>query len=589
MVFLDPLVSLAVSIRSAPGVYVPVLGSGISRTAEIPTGWEILLDLTRRLATAVGDDGGEDPLGWYRKRFGSDATYSAVVEQLGATPTERNLLLRPYFEPSEEEQRAGRKVPTLAHKALARLAAKGYFRIFVTTNFDRLLETALEAEGIQPQVISNTDHLAGSLPLVHARCTVVKVNGDYLDVRLRNTAIELKRYDRPMVRYLRRIFEDHGMIICGWSGEWDIELRRAIESTANRRFSTYWCTRDEPSQHTADLIKLRGFLLIAITSADQVFRELLDKVEALEAVEQPHPLSARLASAVVKRLLPSQENEIRLADFVAQESTTLAERLSAEKEARRSEGSVPTSDVLRRANQYEAQAEVLAVILATGCYWGAEWTSGIWKRAIDIVAEGAFDPIYTSRSINFVRYPILFLLYAGGIAATAARRFSHLFAILVGAQRRRENRQQPVTLWLEAHDIFNDDESLPAALRANPREHVPLSNHLFERVRPLLSDLHMTADEYEEAFIRFEYLRSLIHMDRYEAIFGSPSAEPGRFVWQGRSLPKPVEVMYDAEIQREGESWAPLKAGLFDSSLDRLRRMKKLHDEHLQKLRALRL
>ena len=585
MLVLDPLVTLAFSMRSAPGVYVPVLGSGISRAAEIPTGWEILLDLTRHVAKALGDDAGEDPARWYRERFDSDPNYSAVLEHLAATPAERNLVLRRYFEPTEEDKIAGRKTPTAAHKALAKLAAKGYVRIFVTTNFDRLLETALESEGVQPQVISTTGHLAGALPFVHSRCTVVKVNGDYLDVRLRNTATELEQYDRAMVRYLRRVFDEHGLIICGWSGDWDVELRRAIEATANRRFSTYWCSWSEPATTASNLIKLRGFTSVTISSADQFFRDLLDKIEALEAVDQPHPLTARLASAAVKRLLPSRESEIRLADLVSNESIRIAEQLAAERERRIGDGSVPATDVLPRASRYEAQTEVLAVMLATGCYWGEDWTSHIWKRAIDIVGQAAFDRSRDSRSINFIRYPVLFLIYAGGVAATAARRFRNLFAILVEAQQRRESRRQPVTLGLEVHDIFYGDEKLPKALRPNPQA-TPVSNHLFDRLRPVLTDLHLTDEEYEESFIRFEYLRSLVHMDRYQALFGSPSAEQGRFVWQTRALPKVVETLFDEEIDRDGESWPPLKAGFFDGSLSRLREMKTPHDADLKKLRA---
>jgi len=229
---------------------------------------------------------------------------------------------------------------------------------------------------------------------------------------------------------------------------------------------------------------------------------------------------------------------------------------------------------------------VLAVILATGCYWGDQWSSQIWTRAINIAGQGAFDSALASRSLNFVRYPILFLLYAAGLAAIAARRFDNLFAVLVQPQQRRENRTQSITLGLEVNDIFNGDEKLPKALRANPREYDPVSNHLFERIRPLLSDLHLTSDEFEESFVRFEYFRSLVHMDLYKKTFGSPSIEPGRFVRQWKPLPKPVESVFDEEIARDGDSWPPLKAGFFDNSLSQLGEMKKAHDEHLQKLRA---
>jgi hypothetical protein len=51
----------------------------------------------------------------------------------------------------------------------------------VSKNFDRLLERALEVEGITPIVIDTPDASECPSPLPHSGCTVVKVNGDYLD------------------------------------------------------------------------------------------------------------------------------------------------------------------------------------------------------------------------------------------------------------------------------------------------------------------------------------------------------------------------------------------------------------------------
>ena len=46
----DPVHSLAFTIQANRGVYAVLLGSGISRAAGISTGWEITLDLVRKLA-----------------------------------------------------------------------------------------------------------------------------------------------------------------------------------------------------------------------------------------------------------------------------------------------------------------------------------------------------------------------------------------------------------------------------------------------------------------------------------------------------------------------------------------------------------
>src|SRR6266436_1579843 len=53
---LDPTVALAFSMFSNKGVYAVLLGSGVSRSAAIPTGWEVVLDLIRRLAHLLGED-----------------------------------------------------------------------------------------------------------------------------------------------------------------------------------------------------------------------------------------------------------------------------------------------------------------------------------------------------------------------------------------------------------------------------------------------------------------------------------------------------------------------------------------------------
>ncbi|QDX90924.1 hypothetical protein EEL30_00100 (plasmid) [Brevibacillus laterosporus] len=47
---IDSIISLSFSMYSNPGVYGVLLGSGVSRSAGIPTGWQIVLDLCRKLA-----------------------------------------------------------------------------------------------------------------------------------------------------------------------------------------------------------------------------------------------------------------------------------------------------------------------------------------------------------------------------------------------------------------------------------------------------------------------------------------------------------------------------------------------------------
>ena len=126
-------------------------------------------------------------------------------------------MLQTYFEPTEDERREGGKLPTKAHRGIAELVVRGYVRVIVTTNFARLLEQALTDLGVQPSVISNADAATGAMPLAHSRCTVIEVHGDYLDPRFRNTEEELRSYEPAIDRLLDQVFDEYGLIICGWS------------------------------------------------------------------------------------------------------------------------------------------------------------------------------------------------------------------------------------------------------------------------------------------------------------------------------------------------------------------------------------
>jgi hypothetical protein len=253
----DPILSLALALQSSKGAYALLLGSGISRAAKIPTGWEVVLDLCRNLAVMKQEDCEPDPAAWYSKTYGEEPDYAKLLDALTTTPAERQGLLKKYFEPTPEERDEGAKLPTAAHRSIAKLVAAGHVRVIVTTNFDPLTEIALRDEGVNPIVISTPEAVAGALPLVHQQCCVVKVHGDYLDLRIKNTPAELSKYDPAIDALLDRIFDEFGLVVCGWSGVWDTALRNAIDRCPNRRFSMYWASKGAPADEAKQLIGRR--------------------------------------------------------------------------------------------------------------------------------------------------------------------------------------------------------------------------------------------------------------------------------------------------------------------------------------------
>ena len=162
---IDPVHSLAFSIQSNRGVYSVLVGSGVSRAAKIPTGWEVTRDLIRKLAILCDETCDPDPELWYREKFERDADYSDLLDELAKTPAERQQLLRVYWEPNDREREEGEKQPTAAHRAIAAMAAQGFIKVILTTNFDRLVETALTDAGVVPTILSSPDQVQGALPV----------------------------------------------------------------------------------------------------------------------------------------------------------------------------------------------------------------------------------------------------------------------------------------------------------------------------------------------------------------------------------------------------------------------------------------
>lgn len=166
----DTLLRLAFAIQAGRGLHALLLGSGVSRAASVPTGWEVVLDLVRQVAAARNEDPPPDPAAWYEEEFGNPPDYTDLLDEFASTPAERGLLLRGYFEPTAEERERDEKAPTAAHRAIARLVRDGFINVVITTNFDRLLEQALVDEGAQPTVISAPDDIAGAPPAVARTC-----------------------------------------------------------------------------------------------------------------------------------------------------------------------------------------------------------------------------------------------------------------------------------------------------------------------------------------------------------------------------------------------------------------------------------
>ncbi len=576
---INPLDSLAFSLATNKGVYAVLLGSGISRSAGIYTGWEITLDLIKRLAVVAGEDAEceeASPDNWYKNKFNKEPDYSNLLEELAKTQAERMQLLRSYFEPTEEEQEQGLKQPTNAHKAIAKLVNNGHIRVVLTTNFDRLMEQALEEVGVNPSVVSSSDGLNGALPYVHSNCTLVKLHGDYLDTRIKNTKSELAKYDKELNSFLDRVLDEFGLIICGWSAEWDAALGEAIKRCPNRRFQTFWTVRGKVPDKSKDLIQKRLASTISINGADEFFSSLEEKVTSIIEYKRPHPVSIQAAIATLKRYLSEDKYRIRLYDYINEEVDRVIDATGPDKLPI---GITPTKEtVTKRIKEYQEITKVLQHLFAVGCYWGGDDHISIWTKTLKKIADyrsivGSSHELFETLRL----YPALLLMYAGGMASIAAENYKTTLAILFldGIRMRNATYQLP--------SFVNPISVLEAAkkhIEGKEDRKTPGSDLLFEAIiDPMKSfashiqeetqDYRSYESEYHRVFDRFEYLMGL-------SVIGARAtgwAPIGQNIWkhQYQSEESRVFNVIDWEVEKMQEDWPPLKAGLFGGSLENLK------------------
>lgn len=436
----DPMLSLAHTLHSTPGSHAFVLGAGVSIASGVPSAWGVVTSLVGQIASQVGAAApGPDAVEqWYWDRFARKLTYEDLLERLAPTQTERQQLLRQYFE-SPVDPNAHPCGPSLAHRSLARLVAAGAVRIIITLNFDRLMETALIEEGVQPVIASTPSQIATLAPLHTIKALVVHLHGDYLDpLSMKNTSAELARYQAPVETFLDRLLDDYGLVAVGWSAAYDPALRAAISKNGTRVFTGYFINPGPLSTEAADLVRRRNMSLVVAT-ADEAVGRLDDAVAALHQRDGRHPLSLVVAVETAKRQLAGSLTAISLHDNIAIE---LAAAQSLAQIQAGGTGIQSRSIPDARAVVVEG-VKVAAGLIAACAYWGTPVTDAWW---IGDLASFTSRPRLNGL-LDLLDMPKLagtLLFHAAGVAAVAAGRYDlarHLLTQLTAMDDQNRTRR----------------------------------------------------------------------------------------------------------------------------------------------------
>jgi hypothetical protein len=568
---MDPAVALSLNVHASPGVYALLLGSGVSLASGVKTGWGIVQDLVGKVAAAhdphdpdVAQSAAEDPEGWWREKFGETLSYSGLLAAVAPTSAARQAQLAGYFDPDKDDEEGNGKLPTAAHRAIAQLVKRGSIRVILTTNFDRLMEHALQEVGISPQVVHRPDQATAMKPLAHSTVTIIKLHGDYADLDQRNTVDELGTYPEAQQRLLDRILDEYGLIVCGWSADWDKALVHAVEGTRSRRYPMFWSQYGALGSAAQGLTAQHSAAIVQGMTADELFTDLLRRLEALDHMSRP-PISRDMAVVRLKRSLLDPVRRIEVFDLVDQAVTEIVGNSTFE---RRPLSGVNYRD---RIGEYRADSDTLLHLLASGAFHDDGSNDGVWLRARDRLARirNSFSGSFNDALEAMRHYPALLATWTMGVSFVLARREENIAGLLTQSAWTPvfgDREPEKPALYLSPSSVLSH-ELLNEIFKADTGTayKYPQSRLLRQDTREALRSIEPDDSAYAFACNRFEFLASMMALDLGSGFRAYPWV--GEFLLEsswgyGNGLATAIE-------QELTPAWPLLQGGAFEGDLQR--------------------
>ncbi|MFF2842523.1 SIR2 family protein [Paenarthrobacter sp. NPDC057981] len=568
---LDIRISLATSMHAQPGVYALLIGSGTSTGTGMPTGYGVIKSLVRQAAAASEfplDENDDVEAWWAEHGDEQELGYSNLLEQMAPNQAARSALLGEFFEATEEERREGKRVPGPAHQALAHLVQKGLVKVIVTTNFDRLIEQALAAIGIVPQVVDSEQSVRGMKPLVHSECTVIKIHGDYKSLEQRNTLAELSSYGEGMQQLIDQVFDEYGLIINGWSGEWDKALVQSLKGRRSRRYPLFWTSYNKLGEAGQELVVRHNAVVLENVTADEFFPDLVTRLDSLEKLAAP-PITEAMAIARLKKLLPYRENHIELRDLLDEELRPIARALSE-----RSPRIVPSdgSTTVNVPRDFEiecarllATSQTLMKLVATGVMFDRDKLhTDLWIWAIQQLLR-AHTPIaggFHEHWINLSKYPALLVFRAATMAAVTSHQDDVFLRLCREPKLKHHNVDEllPAFVGLDSYLVLDRSVVVEFPRWKGTRYWYPPSALLEKDLEASMLSVLGDQETYWEAFRRTEYRLGLLTLlepwDWFEPT-------PGMYWSRDTSWSRGGELIWErdfrANADREAWGWEPVE------------------------------
>ena len=249
------------------------------------------------------------------------------------------------------------------------------------------------------------------------------------------------------------------------------------------------------------------------------------------------------------------------------------------------EPSATEEEFKQRVNKYESVIEILQALLTYGFYWANDTQISYFQKAIEVIGKKRERGGGVAVWSYLQYYPLLLLIYTGGISALAGGKYANLEKLLIKTQINYFHESFSIIKLRDQVQIMDGaaGKFVNATLLDKTQAfYVPVSEYLFQTLKDDMKDLLPDEELFEYYFNRFEYYFALIQCDlRLNSENSSDRywGPLGRYSYKSRILED-----IDKEIEQEGDSWCLLRAGFFGGSLDRLKKSKEGFDTFIKGL-----
>ena len=269
-----------------------LLGAGASIESGGHTAQDITWGILRKL---YGTKPEQKLQNLFETEYNRPISFEDVLDALGTSSGDRLDMIRKFFK---------EMLPSEGYRYLAALLKAGYFYpLVLTTNFDHMLEDALNAEtvieeDITVRVLTAEELISPSIEPCYGEVIIVKLHGDISKPEsLKTTALETMSLPEIYEKLVIRICEQHGLVVVGYRVK-DIGVRNALQRAKPSAKGLFWV-----SKGSLDTSKDREILLllhkhnsrnniISNVTFDGLFKELgLDLVKVEVRKKHTHKLN----------------------------------------------------------------------------------------------------------------------------------------------------------------------------------------------------------------------------------------------------------------------------------------------------------